>query len=153
VTLGPLEYIVIGFDGPTFDGSIANELGRVVENGTIRIVDAVLLVKSDAGDAAVVEIDAKDDPRFASIAPLLAGRMGLFTPEDLATIAVGLPASTAALVILFEHHWAVRIKDAIENANGRLLARSVIPPEILEEIAEELEAHAREVEAGTAAVA
>jgi hypothetical protein len=150
VTLGPLEYTVIGFTGNEFDGSIAREIGRVVENGTIRIVDAVAIIKDGAGDVAVVEIDAKSDPRFASIAPLLEGRMGLFTPEDLATIAEGLPGDTSALVILFEHRWAVHVKEAIAAAGGQLLARAVIPPEVLEEAADELEAYQAQVAAGAA---
>jgi hypothetical protein len=147
MTLGPLEYIVIGFTGSQFDGSIADEIGRVVENGTIRIVDAVMLAKAEDGELAVVEIDAKDDPRFATIAPLLEGRLGLFTPEDLALIAEGLPSATAALVLLFEHRWAVRVKEAIERANGMLIGRAVVPPEVLEAAAAELEAHVEQVEA------
>ncbi len=147
MTLGPMEYIVIGFVGNNFDGSIADEIGRVVENGTIRIVDAVMVAKDDAGEAVVIEIDAKSDPRFETIAPLLQGRAGLFTPEDLAAIAEGMPDSTAALVLLFEHRWAVRVKEAIERANGTLLGRAVIPPEILEEAAAELEGYLEQVEA------
>ena len=150
MTLGPLEYTVIGFTGNEFDGSIAREIGRVVENGTIRIVDAVAIIKDGGGDVAVVEIDAKADPRFATIAPLLKGRMGLFTPEDLATIAQDLPDETSALVILFEHRWAVHVKEAVAAAGGRLIARAVIPPEVLEDAAEELEAYQAQVGAGAA---
>lgn len=150
MTLGPLEYTVIGFTGNEFDGSIAREIGRVVENGTIRIVDIVGIIKDVSGDVAIIEIDAKSDPRFASIAPLLKDRMGLFTPEDLATIAVRLPEETAALVVLFEHRWAVHVKEAIAAAGGQLIAREVIAPEILEEVAAELEAHTAQVEAGVA---
>jgi len=145
MTLGPLEYIVIGFEGTRFDGSVANEIGKVVENGTIRIVDAVVIAKNPAGDLAVVEIDAKDDPRFETLAPLLNDRLGLFTPEDLATIAVSMPSDTAALVLLFEHHWAVSIKEALQAANGTLIGRAVIPPEVLEEVGAELEEHAAKV--------
>ena len=50
MTLGPLEYTVIGFAGNNFDGSIADEIGRVVENGTIRIVDAVAIIKDAEGE-------------------------------------------------------------------------------------------------------
>ena len=150
MTLGPLEYTVIGFTGNEFDGSIAREIGRVVENGTIRIVDAVGLMKDAEGDVAIIEIDAKADPRFESIAPLLKDRMGLFTPEDLATIALSLPEDTAALVVLFEHRWAVHVKEAIAAAGGQLIARSVIPPEILEDAAAELEAYTAQIEAGVA---
>jgi hypothetical protein len=141
VTLGPLEYIVIGFQGNNFDGSIAREIGKVVENGTIRIVDALMVVKSETGDVAVVEIDAKSDPRFATFAGLLGNSLALFTPEDIAQIVVSIPENTSALVILFEHHWAVDVKIAMEAAGGFLVSRSVIPPEVLEELADELEAH------------
>ena len=63
-----------------------------------------------------------------AIAPLLGNSMALFTPEDLETIAADLPEGTAALVILFEHRWAVRIKDAMTAAGGFLVARETITP-------------------------
>ncbi len=142
MTLGPLEYIVIGFEGNTFDGSIAREIEKVVEQKIIRLVDVVFVGKDAAGDVLVVEIDAKDDPRFASFAPLLADRMGLFTPEDLATIASLLPPDTAGVALLFEHRWAESIKDAMQAAGGFLVTRTVVPPEVLEEVVAELEAGA-----------
>ena len=142
MTLGPLEYVVVGFEGNRFDGSIAHEIAKVVENKTIRLVDVVFLMKDDAGDVAIVEIDNKDDPKFASFAPILADTMGLFTPEDIESIALGLRPDTSALVLLFEHHWAVDIKDAMTRAGGFLIGRATIAPEILEEVSEELEAHA-----------
>ena len=142
MTLGPLEYLVVGFEGNNFDGSIAHEIAKVVENKTIRLVDAVFLMKDGAGDVAIVEIDNKDDPKFASFAPILADTMGLFTPEDIESIALGLRPDTAALVLLFEHHWAVDIKNAMAAAGGFLIGRATIPPEVLEEVSEELEAHA-----------
>ena len=140
MTLGPLEYIVIGFRGNNFDGSIAREIGKVVENGTIRIVDALMVVKDATGDVVVVEIDAKTDPRFASFASLLGDSLALFTPEDIDQIVVSIPEDTSALVILFEHHWAVDVKVAMEAAGGFLIGRTVIAPEVLEELAGEQEA-------------
>ena len=140
MTLGPLEYIVIGFRGNNFDGSIAREIGKVVENGTIRIVDALMVVKNETGDVTVIEIDAKKDPRFASFASLLGNSLALFTPEDVAQIVVTIPEDTSALVLLFEHHWAVDVKVAMEAAGGFLVGRTVIPADVLEDLAEELEA-------------
>jgi len=142
MTLGPLEYIVIGFAGKqTLDGTVAQELEKVVANGAIRIVDLVFIARDDEDNAVAVELDAKADPRFATFAPLLRGTMGLLTEEDIETVAGTLPADTAALVVLFEHHWAVDIKDAIAAKGGFLLGRAVIPPEVLEELTEELAAH------------
>src|SRR3954451_2755140 len=128
MTLGPLEYSVFGFEGNHFDGSIAREVAKVVENGTIALVDVVFIGRDTDGHAVILELDNKDDPRFAGFHGLVAGTMGLFTPEDLAEIAESLPGNTSGLVLLFEHRWAIGIKEAMQDAGGFLVARSVIPP-------------------------
>jgi Family of unknown function (DUF6325) len=140
MTLGPLEYIVIGFEGTKFDGSIAREIQKVVEKKIIRLVDVVFVGRDADGNALVIEIDAKDDPRFAQFAPLLADRMALFTPEDLEMVASMLPADSAGLALLFEHRWAEDLKDAMAAAGGFLVDRVVVPPEVLAEVSAELEA-------------
>jgi hypothetical protein len=139
--LGPLEYIVIGFAGNKFDGSIAREIERVVENGTIRLVDIVFVGKDADGDAVILELDNKEDPRFAPFAALLGDRMALLTPEDLEHVASELPADTSGMVMLFEHRWAEHIKEAMAAAGGFLVGRAVIPPEVMEALSEELEGH------------
>ena len=138
--LGPLEYTVIGFDRPTFDGSIAEEIGKVVEKRIIRIVDIVFVEKDAAGEIEIVEIDNVRDPRFAKFAPLLKDNMGFLPPEDVLALAEGLPADSAALILLFEHRWAEHLKVAIANAGGFLVARETISPEALETLNAEVEA-------------
>lgn len=142
MTLGPLEYTVIGFDGNRFNGEIAKEIGAVVDKGIIALVDVVMISKDINGSAAVIEIDAKDDPEFQSFAGLLDGTMGLLTAEDVDKIAEALPSNTSALVLLFEHRWAVAIKEAIGAAGGFLIARTTVQPEILELVNAELDAEA-----------
>jgi hypothetical protein len=139
MTLGPLEYIVIGFEGNRFDGSIAREIEKVVASKTISLVDVVFIGRADNGDAVVLELDNKDDPRFASFAGLLGDRMALFTEEDVMEIAETLPPNTSGLAILFEHRWAVEIKEAMSAAGGFLVTRTVVPAEVVEEVAAELE--------------
>ena len=142
MTLGPLEYTVIGFRKGTFDGSIAREIGKVVDQNIIRLVDAVLIDTDAQGNVVILEIDAKDDPAFESFAPILKNRIALFTPEDVESLAESLPPETTALALLFEHRWAEDIKDAIGNAGGFLVTRAVIPPEVLAEVSAELEGSA-----------
>src|SRR3954465_5502048 len=104
VTLGPLEYTVIGFQGKQeLDGSIAHELEKVVANGSIRIVDLVFIARDDQDNAVGVELDAKSDPKFASFAPLLSGSLALLTPEDIETIGETPPADHPALSALLAH--------------------------------------------------
>jgi hypothetical protein len=142
MTLGPLEYTVIGFEGNNFDGSIADEIARVVESGTIALVDLVFVGRGEDGHVRVVELDNKEDPRFASFAPMLEGLTGLLTEEDIEAIAEDLEPDQSALVIMFEHRWAVRIKEAMGAAGGFLIARETIRPESLEMLNAELEAEA-----------
>ena len=147
MVLGPLEYIVIGFDRQKFDGSIAHEIQKVVERGIIRLVDVVYIGRDEDGSSTMVELDNKDDPRFESFAPLLTDRMGLFTHEDLDEIVEMLPLGTAALVLLFEHRWAEDIRSAIGDAGGFLVTRVVIPPEVLAEVNEAVQAKEAELAA------
>ena len=138
MTLGPLEYIVIGFDRPDFTGAIATEIEKVVEKRIIRLVDVVVAQKAADGDVTIIELDEGDDPHFAAFAGLLGDRMGLLTAEDIAGLAESLPADSAALVLLFEHRWAEHIKEAIVEAGGFLVARETIAPEALEVLNAEL---------------
>jgi Family of unknown function (DUF6325) len=140
MTVGPLEYIVIGFEGNRFNGEIAKEIGEVVEKKIIRLVDVVFVTKDIDGEATIAELDNMDDPKFASFAPLISDLMGLLTPEDVAMIADGIPANTSALIMLFEHRWAEKIKDAIGAAGGFLVGRQTIAPEALAMLNSELEA-------------
>lgn len=140
MTLGPLEYTVIGFEGNNFDGSIADELSRVVDSGVISVVDLVFVGKGEDGHLRIVELDNKEDPRFDAFSPMLEGLTGLLTEEDIQQIGDDLEPDTSALVIMFEHRWAVRLKEAMINAGGFLVARETIPPESLELLNAEIEA-------------
>jgi hypothetical protein len=140
MTLGPLEYTVIGFEGNNFDGSIADELARVVESGVIAVVDLVFVGKGEDGHLRIVELDNKEDPRFEAFSPMLQGLTGLLTEEDIQEIGDDLEPNTSALVIMFEHRWAVRLKEAMINAGGFLVARETIRPESLEMLNAEIEA-------------
>jgi len=142
MTLGPLEYTVIGFEGNRFNGEIAKDLADVVDSGIIALVDLVFVTKDIDGNATSVELDNKDDPRFAGFAGMFEGLTGLLTEEDIDEIAADLAPNTSALVIMFEHRWAVKLKKAMVDAGGFLIARETIVPEALEMLEAELEAEA-----------
>ena len=140
MTLGPLEYTVIGFEGNRFNGEIAKDLAEVIDSGVIALVDLVFVTKDIDGNAKSLELDNKEDPRFAGFAGMFEGLTGLLTEEDIDEIAAELEPNTSALVIMFEHRWAVKLKKAIVGAGGFLVARETIAPEALEMLNAELEA-------------
>jgi hypothetical protein len=140
MTLAALEYAVLGFEGNRFNGEIAKELEKVIDERIIRLVDAVFMTKDIDGNVTVLELDNRDDPRFAGFAGIVGDLMGIFTAEDMAILAESLPANTSALAVLFEHRWAEHLKDALVAAGGFIVSRESVAPETLEAVNAELAA-------------
>lgn len=44
--LGPIDYIVVGFVGNNFDGSVLEELAKAADSGAIRVVDLMFIIKT-----------------------------------------------------------------------------------------------------------
>ena len=57
MTIGPVEYIVVGFPGNQFNGKIAPELIALVESGTVRVLDLIFIGKDADGSVLSFEID------------------------------------------------------------------------------------------------
>ena len=81
MAIGPVEYIIVGFPGNKFNGEIAPELGKLVESGTIRILDLVFITKDADGNVAAIEFEDHDD--VALFAALDGEVGGLISEEDI----------------------------------------------------------------------
>ena len=55
--LGPVDYFVVGFpaDKADFSGAMAEELRKLVESGTVRVLDLVVVTKAEDGTVEVAE--------------------------------------------------------------------------------------------------
>ena len=126
---GPLEYVVIGFDGNHFTGQILPKLLEIEGQGCVRVVDLLFVSKNEAGDLVTLEISDLDETEAASYEPLVSEFHGLLTAEDVAELAVDLPENTSAAVALFEHRWAVGLRWAVKAAGGEMLVSGFIHPE------------------------
>ena len=138
MTLGPLEYLVVGFEGNRFHGQILSELRAAKEKGIIRIVDLVLLTKDGQGNFAAMELSDLSKEEAEQFAPLAGDLLRLLTVEDIERVAADLPNNTSAGLLLFEHTWAIGLKEAIKNAGGIPVAGGLVAPEALQELEEEL---------------
>lgn len=60
--LGPVDYLVVEFPpgARNFEGEMKAELGRLVEAGTIRLLDLLILKKAEDGSVDALEIDETD---------------------------------------------------------------------------------------------
>ena len=61
--LGPVDYLIVEFPAgaSNFTGEMAEELLALVDAGTIRVIDVLILTKNDDGSVDAMELDDLDD--------------------------------------------------------------------------------------------
>ena len=135
--LGPLEVIVIEFKGNKFRGEIAPALREIVERDIIRIIDLTFIKKDQEGNVTAFELFELDPEEAAVFDPIAWEIQGLFSDEDVTTIADSMANNTSSALLLFEHVWASRFKEAVIKADGRVSADYRIPPEYVDQLIRE----------------
>ena len=138
MAIGPVEYIIVGFPGNQFNGEIAPELGKLVESGTIRILDLVFITKDAAGEVSAVEFEDHAD---VALFNALEGEVGgLISDEDIDYAAVELEPNSSAALLIWEDVWATPFVEAMRNSGGVLIEGSRIPHDLIEAAEAELAA-------------
>ncbi|HEY7105100.1 MAG TPA: DUF6325 family protein [Acidimicrobiia bacterium] len=132
--LGPVELLFVAFPGNQFTGEITPALQDLIESGTIRIIDLVLVTKDGDGNAAGVEIEDLHPDAKGFFDPLVETLAGLISDEDVEDLAEALEPDSSAAIMLFEHVWAIPFRDAIADSGGELLARVPITQDALDEV-------------------
>jgi hypothetical protein len=132
---GPVEVLVVAFPGNRFSGTIVPELAKVVENGTITVIDGLFIRSDEAGDVSFVELEevsaAEGD---ASLAGLVQRTEGLISDEDVAELTADLEPNSSAAILVFEHTWALPLRDAIAASGGVLLEDIGVPGPVADEV-------------------
>ena len=86
MTLGPVDVYIIGFPGNQFTGRIAPAVLDLVDNGTIRIIDVLLVIKDETGNVTSVEMADLTEaagPSFMSIEIAQPGALGQDDAEEI----------------------------------------------------------------------
>jgi hypothetical protein len=141
MTYGPIDFLALDFKTDQLKGEIIPELLELVKNKIVRVIDLVLIQKYEDGHHQAMEMQQLAPDMLALFDPLEVEISGIIQVEDIANIAEAMENGTNAAILLFENLWAVKFKDAVLRANGRLLAQERIPHQVVEET---LEAFAKE---------
>ena len=153
MAIGPVQLLVIGFEHPDFHGQIIEELERLRESDTVRVIDALAVYKAADGEFEVehlsnlsedeaielgskvgalvgLGIDGEDGFEAGAEAGAAAGADGIqvFDDEDAWDVLEQIPNDSAAALVVLEHHWAVPLRDAIARAGGYRVADGFISP-------------------------
>ena len=134
MSYAPVELIVVKFPGNQFKGEIVPALRELTDNGTIRIIDILLINKDEAGDVKTTEINELDEDDYTLFDPLIAEIAGLLTDEDARQLANALEPNSSAGLMLFENTWASRFVEAVRNANGKVVVNERIPRAVMEQV-------------------
>ena len=135
MALGPIELLVIGFPGNRFTGGILPEIERLIDDGVITVVDALLIYKDDAGDVEIVELDQVDAGQdVAALNKFLDESNGLISDEDMEGFADALEPGSSAAALAFEHTWFKPLRDELVCSGGILLANMRIPGLVVDEV-------------------
>jgi len=128
MTNGPVQMLVIGFEGGEFRGEIAEALDRLGTSDTIRVLAISLVIKDADGRVRIAETQDGDAADTAA----------------LEEVADGLEPGTAAAIALLEHRWAIPLREAIARAGGQPIADVWVGPEDLARLGVSGEAMASE---------
>ena len=159
MAIGPVQLLVLGFEHPDFHGEIIDEIEKLRESDTVRVIDALAVHKDAEGEMEVLHLSnlSKDEAiEFGSKVAALIGLgiegeegfvkgaeigaeaaaegIEVFSDEDAWDVLEEIPNDSAAALLLIEHHWAVPLRDAIARAGGFRLADGFISPLDLIEI-------------------
>ena len=135
MALGPVEVLVVAFPGNQFNGEIIPEIQRLVENGTMTVIDGLLATKDADGVTAFVEFsELGDDHDAGPLAGLMENVLGLVSDEDVFELTDALEPNSSAAILVFEHTWALPLRDAIAGSGGVLAADFRVPGPVVEEV-------------------
>ena len=149
--LGPMQIMVVGFEGNRFTDEILPELRRLQDQDLIRLIDLLFVQKDSDGDLRAIELSGVGEEgreRFGATARALVGfgaslevgveqgemagavaiQDGVFDARDIWTVADVIPKETSAAIAVLEHRWAIPLRNAVVRAGGIALADEWLHP-------------------------
>ena len=144
----PLQMVMLAFDGNRFEGRILAELKRLREEGIVRLVGLLFVRKDVDGTISSMQESDLEPPAALLIGSAMRDLIGTrrfaavtggasetslfgYTDADIRRIAAEVPTDTAVALALFEHLWALELKQTIVDAGGFVVADGLVGPAAL----------------------
>src|SRR6186713_2901836 len=126
-SLGPVDYLVVEFPAgaSNFTGEMAHELLALVDSGTIRVIDVLILQKDEDGNVEAMELS--DIEQLGPLQAVEAQLAELLAAEDVEHLAAAMDPGSTAGVLIWENLWAAPFASAARRSGGQLIATGRIP--------------------------
>lgn len=139
MALGPIELYVFGFPGNRFTGGIIPEIERLVDAGTISLVDALMIHKDADGEVTFAELEEADGDDPVARLSRLVKHLDLVGEEDVLEFASALAPNSSAAALVFEHTWAKPLRDQLAASEAIVLSNMRIPGSVVQEVLDAVE--------------
>ncbi len=125
--LGPVGYVVVEFPAgaSSFTGEMAAELRALVDSGTIRVIDVLILTKDAAG--AVEATERSDGGELGELRMLECEFGELLAGDGVKHLAAAMEPGSTAGVLIWENLWAAPFSSAVRHSGGQLIADGRVP--------------------------
>jgi Family of unknown function (DUF6325) len=125
--LGPVDYLIVEFPAgaSNFTGEMAKELLALVDAGTIRVIDVLILKKNEDGTVDATELSEIEE--LGELQKLEAQLGELLAADDVVHLAAAMEPGSIAGVLIWENLWAAPFASAARRSGGQLIANGRIP--------------------------
>ena len=125
--LGPVDYLVVEFPAgaSSFTGEMAAELRALVDSGTIRVIDVLILTKDADGTVEATELS--DIAELGELQEIETELAELLAADDVDHLAAAMEPGSTAGVLIWENLWAAPFASAVRHSGGQLIANGRIP--------------------------
>lgn len=132
---GPVELFLLGLEGDRPDPALIAELAALVQDDILRVLDFVVISKSESGEVSVLEIEDDSDD-YAALDLVLSGITG---EEDIRQLAELVPPGGAAAVVALELVYARKLAGALAASGGVVLSAERIPAPVVNALVDAIE--------------
>jgi uncharacterized membrane protein len=152
--IGPLQLVVVGFEGDVTESGVIEELFAASTVGAVKLVDLLVIDKDENGRvwmSKLTDLTLEEEIEYGAViggliglgaggpeaaeAGAEAGALALtqsvigLTPGEVNDLVHGIPSGTSALIGLVQHTWAVQLLEARLEAGGVMLAQAMLDPQ------------------------
>ena len=131
---GPVELFLLGLEGERPDPSVLAELADLAAGGVLRVLDFVVVSKSEDGDVTITEIEDDSDWGIGDL--VLSGLTG---EEDILEFAELVPAGGSAAIVALELLYARRLAASLAATGGIVLSAQRIPAPVVNALVDTIE--------------
>ena len=120
--VGPIDFVLLEFPGDADTKACADAIMDLIERGTIRLYDLLVVRKATDGSFSGVDITDVTASGVGGFHAFGGARSGLLGDDDLSRAAEAMRPGTMAALIIFENAWAAPFVAAALDAGGNMIA-------------------------------